>query len=203
MTGIVRYIVAVALAGAVTFGLFFFMQFLIAISATEPETEEGIKLADITMPERALELELKEVKPEKPDEPEEPPPELELPEVEVADVNPDGVAVNLPNMGGLALGSGFGLGASDGEYLPIVKVAPQYPRRALQRGIEGYVIVEFVVTKAGSVKDPVVVKAEPPGIFDRAAIKAASKFKYKPKVVNGEAIDVAGVQNIIRFQLEK
>ncbi len=203
MTGIVRYIVAVALAGAVTFGLFFFMQFLIAISATEPETEEGIKLADITMPERALELELKEVKPEKPDEPEEPPPELELPEVEVADVNPDGVSVNLPNMGGLALGPGFGLGASDGEYLPIVKVAPQYPRRALQRGIEGYVIVEFVVTKAGSVKDPVVVKAEPPGIFDRAAIKAASKFKYKPKVVNGEAIDVAGVQNIIRFQLEK
>lgn len=203
MTGLIRYVVAIALASAVTFGLFFFMQALIAMNITEPNTDEGFKITDITMPERALELELKEAKPEKPDEPEEPPPELELPDVEIADINPTGVSVNLPSMRGLSLGTGFGLGASDGEYLPIVKVAPQYPRRALQRGIEGYVIVEFVVTKAGSVRSPVVVKSEPSGIFDRAAIKAASKFKYKPKVVNGEAIDVAGVQNIIRFQLEK
>ena len=96
-------------------------------------------------------------------------------------------------------GGGF---SSDGEYLPIVKVAPVYPRRAQTRGIEGYVILEFIVTRTGSVINPVIVEAKPPGIFDRAAINAALKFKYKPKVVNGEAIDVAGVRNRITFELE-
>ncbi len=63
--------------------------------------------------------------------------------------------------GGLALESG------DGEYLPIVKVAPVYPRRALQRGIEGFVIVEFTVTKQGAVRDPIVVEANPSGILNK------------------------------------
>ena len=69
------------------------------------------------------------------------------------------------------------------------------------RGIEGYVVLEFIVTKTGAVRDPFVVEAKPPGIFDRAAISAALKFKYKPKVVNGEPIDVAGVRNRITFEL--
>ncbi|MFP3367304.1 energy transducer TonB, partial [Pseudoalteromonas sp. SIMBA_148] len=80
-------------------------------------------------------------------------------------------------------------------HLPIVKVAPVYPRRALSPRIQGYVIVEFTVTKQGTVRDPQVVKAEPESLFDRAAMDAALKLKYKPRVVNGEAVEVAGVQN--------
>ena len=99
------------------------------------------------------------------------------------------------------LAGGLALETSDGEYLPIVKVAPVYPRRALSRGIEGYVIVEFTVTKQGTVKEPQVIKAEPESLFDRAAMDAALKFKYKPRVVNGEAVEVAGVQNKISFQI--
>ena len=90
---------------------------------------------------------------------------------------------------------------TDGEYLPLVKVRPDYPRRAQTRGIEGYVILEFTVTKSGSVANPVVIEAEPPDIFNRAAINAALKFKYKPKVLNGESIDVAGVLHKITFEL--
>jgi protein TonB len=63
------------------------------------------------------------------------------------------------------------------------------------------VVLEFIVTKTGAVRDPVVIEAKPPGIFDRSAINAALKFKYKPKVVNGDAIDVAGVRNRITFEL--
>ena len=77
-----------------------------------------------------------------------------------------------------------------------------YPRRALQRGIEGFVIVEFTVTTSGSVRDPVVVEANPAGIFEQAAMDAALKFKYKPRVVNGVATEVGGVQNRITFQME-
>ena len=91
---------------------------------------------------------------------------------------------------------------SEGEYLPIVKVAPVYPRRAVAGGIEGHVLLEFTVTAIGSVRDPVVIEADPPGVFDRAATEAALKFKYKPKVLNGQPMDVRGVRNLIRFELE-
>ena len=91
---------------------------------------------------------------------------------------------------------------SYGEYLPIVKVAPVYPRRALTRGIEGFVLLEFVVTRTGAVRNPQVIESKPAGIFDRAAVSAALKFKYKPMVVNGEPVDLVGVRNKITFELQ-
>ena len=74
-----------------------------------------------------------------------------------------------------------------------------YPRRANSRGIEGYCTVEYTVTKTGSIKDPVPVDCQPKGYFERASVRAALKFKYKPRVIDGDAIDVLGVQN--RFTL--
>jgi protein TonB len=96
-----------------------------------------------------------------------------------------------------------GMSSGDGEYLPIVKVAPIYPRRAQTRGISGYCIVEYTVTKTGSIRDPQAVDCQPSGIFDRASVKAATKFKYKPRVVDGEPIEVAGVQNKFTYELEQ
>ena len=93
-------------------------------------------------------------------------------------------------------------GSKDGEYLPVVKVHAEYPARAIERGIEGSVTVEFTVTEKGIVEDPVVVESDPPGIFDRAALNAALKFKYKPKVVDGQPIRVDGVKHKIVFELE-
>jgi TonB family protein len=104
----------------------------------------------------------------------------------------------------------------DGEYLPISKVQPQYPRRALSKGISGWVIVEFTVTALGTVTDPFVIsncgwiknarnqgKCEdnPNSVFDSAATKAAEKFKYKPKVIDGESVATASVQNKFSFEL--
>ena len=88
------------------------------------------------------------------------------------------------------------------SYVPISKVPPIYPRRAQERGIEGCVMLEFIVTKVGAVRDPVVVWAQPSGIFDRAAMRAAMKFKYKPQIRDGEAIEVPGVLNQITFIIE-
>lgn len=96
-----------------------------------------------------------------------------------------------------------GMSSGDGEYLPIVKVAPIYPRRAQTRGISGYCIVEYVVTKTGSIRDPIAVDCSPQGVFESASVKAAEKFKYKPRVVDGEPIEVAGVQNKFTYELEQ
>ena len=95
------------------------------------------------------------------------------------------------------------MSSGDGEYLPIVKVAPIYPRRAQTRGITGYCIVEYTVTKSGSIRDPQPVDCSPSGVFERASVKAAEKFKYKPRVVDGEPIEVAGVQNKFTYELEQ
>ena len=62
--------------------------------------------------------------------------------------------------------------------------------------------VEYTVTKTGSIRDPFAVDCSPKGIFERASLKAALKFKYKPRVVDGEAIEVAGVQNKFTYELE-
>lgn len=194
-----RYFASFGLGLAITFVLFFLMQAVIATD--EARLDEGAKgkLLDFVRLEEDQELQTKQRKPKPPPPPDEPPPDMPKPDFESSDISQGvdvgavDVDVNLNVEGG-----GF---SSDGEYLPIVKVNPQYPRRAQTRGIEGYVLLEYIVTKTGAVRDPVVIEAKPPGIFNRAAINAALKYKYKPKVVNGEPIDVAGVKTRITFEM--
>ena len=136
--------------------------------------------------------------------PKAPPPQMQQPQMQQA--NPNALSTNTgfgaDIQADLSLAGGLSLSGGDGDYLPIVKVAPIYPRRAQSRGIEGYVIVEFIVTKNGSVRDAIVIEAKPENIFNQAAMDAALKFKYKPRVVDGVAMEVAGVQNKISFQIE-
>ncbi len=196
---VARYAIGIGLGALVTFALFFLMQAIIATN--EANLDEGVKgkLLDFVRLQDDQEIETKQRKPKPPPPPDEPPPDMPKPDFESSDIS-QGVDIGAVSVDVTLSVEGGGF-SSDGEYLPIVKVNPQYPRRALTRGIEGYVILEYVVTKIGGVRDPVVIEAKPPGIFNRAAINAALKYKYKPKVVNGEAIDVAGVKTRIVFEL--
>jgi protein TonB len=92
---------------------------------------------------------------------------------------------------------------SDRDVIPLVRINPDYPPRALSRGLEGWVQVQFTITATGTVKDPIVVNAEPKNIFDDAALKAIARWRYNPKVESGVAVERVGVQTIIRFQLEQ
>jgi protein TonB len=167
----------------------------------EQNDAKGRKIADIVVPEREIEVNTKEIKPEKVEDPEEPPPELQPLELDF-DTDMD-VANIAPNAGVQLQINSSGMSSGDGEYLPIVKVAPIYPRRAQTRGITGYCIVEYTVTKSGSIREPLAVDCSPSGVFERASLKAAEKFKYKPRVVDGEPIEVAGVQNKFTYELEQ
>lgn len=195
-----RLLIGAGLGFLVTAALFVLMPTLIETADKSLDESKQRKLADITMPDRDIDVR-RDNKPDKPEKPEEPPPEMEQPDM---DVNPDMKAVNIAPQGGLSLDvRGGGLSASDGEYLPIVKVAPIYPRRAQSRGVEGYCTVEYTVTKTGTTKDIEPVDCSPPGYFERASVKAAEKFKYKPRVVDGEPIEVPGIQNRFTYELEK
>jgi protein TonB len=188
------------LAVPVAIGLFYLMQALVDRDYKQEDTKAR-KIADIVVPDKVIETNLKEVKPEKVEDPEEPPPDLEPIDFDTdIDMN---VANTAPNTGINLKLSSSGMSSGDGEYLPIVKVAPIYPRRAQTRGISGYCIVEYTVTKTGSIRDPQPVDCQPSGIFERASVKAAEKFKYKPRVVDGEPIEVAGVQNKFTYELEQ
>ena len=94
-------------------------------------------------------------------------------------------------------------GGSDRDVIPLVRVNPDYPQRALQRELEGWVQVQFTITAAGTVKDAVVVDAEPKETFDDAALKAIARWRYNPKVENGAPVERVGVQTRIVFQLEQ
>ena len=94
------------------------------------------------------------------------------------------------------------MGGVDGDVIPQVRVNPDYPPAALTRNIEGWVQVRFTVTAIGTVRDAVIVASEPGTIFDDAALKAIARWRYNPRVENGEAVERVGLQTIIRFELE-
>lgn len=200
-----RYLLALSLGAAITFSVFFLMQQLIASGNNALSEDDERYTVDFVRVDQQEEV--KEKKREKPDppEPEEEPPEPETPRqsADNADVSGESLSMGPVSMdNNLDIGAGIS-GGGDSDYLPIVKVEPVYPQRALRRGIEGYVVVEFTVTARGNVENPRVVEADPEGVFDQAAMDAARKFKYRPKSVNGEPVEVAGVRNIIRFEMEK
>jgi TonB family protein len=91
-----------------------------------------------------------------------------------------------------------------GEYSPIVRVAPVYPEYALRRGISGVCVVEFVVTDTGDVRNAKVVEGmcEHADVFEQPSIDAANQFKYAPRIVNGKAVEVSGVQNKFTYSLK-
>ena len=193
-----RFVIGVVLGAVITFALLWLMRSVIA--NPEAATDSGLEghVVDFVRVQEDQELEVKNLKPKPPPPPDEPPPKLPPP-ISVANGD-QGIDIEKVDID-IDLDLDSGGFSNDGDYLPIVKVLPIYPRRAQARGIEGYVVLQFVVTKTGAVRDPVVIEADPPSIFNRAAINAALKFKYKPKVVNGEPIEVAGVTNIVKFQL--
>lgn len=175
------------LAVVVVFGLLFLMQFLITSDLEEPEDDGRAKIADIWQEDREIEDEIKERKIEEIDEPEEPPPDIPQQDIEV-DTDMETVDLSSVNTGGdvdISLGGGF----SDGDIIPLVAIQPDYPRRALERGIEGYVVVTFVITTQGTTRDITVVESTS-SIFERSAVRAAQRLKYKPRIIDGTAVEV-------------
>ena len=202
MSSLVRTLIGVCAAVPIALGLFFLMNSLIDRQFEQDEIKAQ-KVAEIVVPDKEIETNRKEELPEKVEDPDEPPPDMEPLDFDTdldmstANMAP-AVAVNVSI-------NASGLSSGDGEYLPIVKGAPIYPRRAQTRGITGYCIVTYTVTTTGAIRDPYVENesdCSPRGIFERASLKAAAKFKYKPRVVDGQAIEVAGVQNKFTYELE-
>jgi protein TonB len=160
-------------------------------------------MIDFVRLKKDSELDLKKRKMPEKKEPEEPPPPPDL----------RTMTSNKPNqeMGDMAFaidveidvgGTDIAIAASDTDVIPIVRVNPQYPLRASERGIEGWVEVVFTISKLGTVKDPTVLNSHPSSIFDRSALKAIRKWKYNPKIEDGEPVERPGVKVRLKFELD-
>lgn len=201
----VRWLVSMAMATGITLGLFYFMQALIATGERFDQRVNVVKIVDATMPDIELEV-IEEIdKPELIEEVVQ-----DTPDTPEKQINLDaGPSLNIERASvdidtNLSLDNAS-ISATDGDYLPLVAIAPQYPTRAAQRGIEGWCLVSFTVDGMGNVVEDTiaVVDAEPASIFDRSSIRAATRFKFQPRVVDGQGVEVPGVQYLFRYQLEE
>ncbi|MFP6655686.1 MAG: TonB family protein [Myxococcota bacterium] len=197
-----RFVIAFGFASVVTFGLFYLMQSMIIVEG-ELDDSGKIKIVDFVRVKRTEEVKKKDREPPKKSKIDEepPPPEFNLDQTSDLDSGGIGIGADIDTSMGLETGGGFSMASADGDAVPMVRVPPQYPERAAQRGIEGRVLIEFTITKLGSVTDAKVVAYEPSKIFNRAALKAVSQWKYNPKIVDGQAVEQRGQRISIPFRL--
>lgn len=204
-----RILIAAALSAGVTFGLFLFMQKLISSGAENRaglDAIAGIHFGPVEIPEETAIRSRLITK--KPPPPKDPPP---APRMQISKV--DQPAQDLPQMNmpqldvPLVGGQGMFIGnfrqvdtTAEGDVVPVMVIRPLYPRDAAIDGIEGWVKLEFTITASGSVQDARVIDADPARIFNREAIRAILKWKFKPRVVDGVAVDRRATQ-VIDFSL--
>jgi protein TonB len=198
---VIRFAISSALATVVVIGVLFLMQSLIATASSKLIPSPERHFVNFVRVERDESVERRDRKKTRPPKPKSPPPASMEPRVDAIEPTAINVMVSQPSTGADLDIDGFGISEGDGNYLPIVKIEPAYPMTALQRRVEGHCLVEYTVTATGSVRDVQVIESEPPGVFDRVSIEAANKFKYKPRVVDGVAIEVVGVRNIFHYRL--
>ncbi len=197
-----RYAFSIAIGVVITLSLLFVMHLLIEYGESAVTKERVRHQLDFVRVKRNENLNIDDFAPEKPPKPPETPPET--PPQDLDNIDPDAPTINIPPpvmSTDYSIGGPGGMNIAEGDYLPIVRVAPVYPARALSRGLEGYVDLSFTVTATGTVSDPIILFSTS-SLFERAATRAVLKFKYKPRVVDGVPVDVPGVKTRITFKIE-
>lgn len=185
--------------------LTWFMFVLIQFGEKKVDESKRVQLLDFVRLKREESSVNKERRAERP-QTAEPPPAPSTPDFNDAQGDGDVIGItDLPVQMDMNVDvSGIGAGISEGEFLPIVKVAPVYPSSAANRGIEGQCMVEYTVTVTGATKNIRVVDGECSYAgFRKPSIAAAERFKYKPRIINGEAVEVERVRNMFIFTLQK
>lgn len=218
-----RLVVGIVLALLVNFGLFYLMEHMTNSKSVDKRDIEEVQILDFVRlkKEEAQPETKKRELPKKPPPPDEPPPppepaptEANKPDAPTPEMDIPAIDVPMNITGGPYLGDFSAAPKAapapapsdapmlDNEVVPLVRIPPKYPRVASRRGIEGVVTVTFIITKDGRVRDPKVIKAEPASVFNDAALKAILKWKFKPKLVDGQAVERQATQEI-EFKLSR
>lgn len=196
---ILRYPIGLAFGAAFMLLLFWVMWSLVSVPVDMVEMRQATRV-EFTRMRQDTEAQKKQEEKVQPDKP---PPVPEVPQLNMSKGSLDNsVATLTPTVNaGDAMSKMKMTAGSDRDIIPLVRINPDYPQRALSRGIEGWVVVQFTISATGTVKDAQVVDSSN-GIFDDAALKAIARWRYNPKVEEGVAVERVGVQTKLVFKLE-
>lgn len=196
---ILRYSIGLACGTAFMLVLFWVMWSLVSVPVDVAEMRQATRV-EFTRMRQDTEAQKKQQ--EKP-QPDKPPPVPEVPQMNFAKGSVENnVAQLTPTVDASSAMSKMKMTAgSDRDIVPLVRINPDYPPRALSRGLQGWVIVQFTISATGTVKDQKVVDSSNE-VFNDAALKAIARWRYNPKVEEGVAVERKGVQTKLVFQLE-
>jgi len=209
-----RLLIACGLGLPVTFALFLFMANLIQMNNTLSKSFDGENFIEFirSVPNDQLQARRRSL-------PKKPPPASETPQMPKLAIKQDAtaqttkLAMDMPLLAApLSLGDGPYLGGGtaaaggaggDGNVIPLVRVAPQFPRKAAMAGKEGWVQLSFDITAEGTVANVQLLNSKPRRLFDQAATRALYKWKYRPKIFKGKAVAQNNLQVQIDFKLQR
>ncbi|HIF9078460.1 TPA: energy transducer TonB [Photobacterium damselae] len=216
-----RVLMAFPLAILLAGGLFTFMAWMVDNgSRQEPESTPPLSF-NMVMVEQESEVQRRQrIVPPKPEAPK-PPPQImpsqskptsvsTLPVASISalglDTSISGIAVSAPKFGKIEgaanLGAGINVGSNQ-QAMPLYRVEPRYPERALKQGAEGYVVLQFTIDTQGRPSDISVVEAKPRRLFERDAMRALRKWKYQAKVIDGQAVEQPGQTVKLEFKINQ
>ncbi|HCZ9280267.1 TPA: energy transducer TonB [Vibrio alginolyticus] len=204
-----RLLLALPASLLISVSLFSFMAWMVDKgNQRAPEASEAVRF-DMVMVENEADVQRRQRSvPEQPEPPQAPEP-MDLSQADtqmepMSQMTPvsalglntalEGIAISAPNLKGTM---------GNQQALPLYRVDPRYPSKALKRRVEGYVIMRFTIGATGRPKDIEVIEAEPERMFEREAIRALKKWKYQPKVEDGVSIEQFGQTAKVEFKLAK
>jgi protein TonB len=211
---VIRIFIAIFLGTTIALGLFWGMQYMIANNQQDLKETDNLRMTEFVRLKRDTKMQVKERQiPDKPKPKERPKqPKMQMHTAQVTKtVIPD---MDMPNLDVPLQLNGFkgsalsGLSVKAGKakistnVMPLVRIPPRYPIRAANRRIQGWVKLEFTITKEGTVTDAIVVDAKPSSIFNRAALKAIKRWRFKPQIIAGEAYEQRAMQTL-EFKLSR
>jgi len=203
---------SIGLGIVISLALFWLMQMMISNNQHGLKKTESIQMTEFVRLKRETKLQTKQrrIPDEPPPEKRPPPPKIQMQQTQVT--QSAAPQMNMPMLdiplstkqfsGSLVNGLQIGAGGISTNVIPLVRIPPRYPMRAANRHIEGWVKIEFTITEQGTVKDAIVIAAQPSKTFNKAALRAIKRWKFKAKIIGGEAFEQRAIQ-VLQFKLTK
>lgn len=202
-----RFLLAIPLALAMTLGLFTLMAWMVDNGHSSKPEESNAQAFDIVMVEQDRDVNRRQRA--LPEQPKNAPP----PTDSVPVANAETKALALPDMPVLGIdmaGIGVEVGlpaigefSANQQAMPLYRVEPRYPSRAMKQGAQGWVKMSFTIDTLGRPIDIKIMDAKPRRLFNKSAVKALRKWKYQPKLEEGKAIMQVNQTVTLEFKLER
>jgi len=211
---VIRLIFSLFSGVVIALGLFWWMQYMVMNNQESFQKTDNIQMTEFVRLKRESKTQVKERQiPEQPKQKKRPPPpkmqvqSTKMVSTHIADMDMPNLDIPLQSTsfsGSVLTGQKVAVGKMQisTNVIPLVRIPPIYPMRAANRRIQGWVKVEFTITKEGTVKNPVIVASKPSSIFNRAALKAIKRWKFKPHIMAGVAQEQRAVQTL-EFKLSR